>query len=185
MLLPLAILHLVALFFRGVCTVPISNIDSPKDGDLRMYELLDEYFRDKDMHKNIDENKYPSRLGDLGTDKRGKYSWSVAYGKRDRWIAYGKRKALQDGGVAPESSQRLLVSADAPRDMSIYDNNEMKRQQAWRTRWGKKRTTVSMHPTTRAMSNYDSKQSYEGFFTQNPTPKRQQWAKFPWGKRSY
>jgi hypothetical protein len=32
-----------------------------------MYELLDEYFRDKDMHKNIDENKYPSRLGDLGT----------------------------------------------------------------------------------------------------------------------
>lgn len=180
MLINLTILRLVALIITGTCAIPITSINSPKDGDLHMYELLDEYFRDKDMHKNIGDDKYPLNDGDLEPEKRGKYSWSVAYGKRDRWIAYGKRNSHHNG-----QSQGFVASVDVPRDLSIY-NNEVKRQQAWRTRWGKKRTTVPAFPTTRAMNNYDSNQSYEGYFTKNPKFfKPQQWTKYPWGNMSY
>ncbi|XP_076114208.1 uncharacterized protein LOC143082436 [Mytilus galloprovincialis] len=181
MLINLAILHVVALIIKGVYAVPISNNNNQKDGQLRMYELLDEYFRDKDTNEDHRQNKYPSHLSELGTQKRGKYSWSVAYGKRDRWIAYGKRNSRHSGIAMPSFGPSL----DSSQDLPVYDHNAVKRHQMWEARWGKKRTTVSANPTTKAMENFEQQQSYEGYFTKNPTFKRQQWTKSPWGKRSY
>lgn len=137
-----------------------------------MYKLLDEYYRNK-------QDTLP-QMNDLGAEKRGKYSWSVAYGKRDRWIAYGKRNSNRN-----EPNISPYAESPETRDIPIYYNIDNKRQQAWVTRWGKRGTTAAAMPTTKAVKVYDEDQSYEGYFTKNPLLKRQQWTKFPWGKRSF
>lgn len=166
MLINLAILHIVALIIKGGIAGPIRH--NVQDGQLQIYKLLNDYHRNKQ-----------DRLTN-GTDKRGKYSWSVAYGKRDRWIAYGKRNSNQD-----EREMSPFIGSSGSQDGPMYYNIDDKRQQAWVTRWGKRATTAAAQPTTKTVKVYDEDQSYEGYFTKNPLFKRQQWTKFAWGKRSF